>query len=61
MSDSLPVLPSIRLISSQPVVGSEMPVSAQPARQRAMLPVADLRWLRVEEFLNSSNLALIES
>ncbi len=54
MSDSLPVLPSIRLISIQPGGGSEV---ISPARQRAVRPVADLRWLKVEEFLNSSNLS----
>ena len=53
MSDSLPILPPIHLISIQPVAGSEAPVFAQLVR-----PVADLRWLKVEEFLNSSNLSL---
>ena len=56
MSDLLPVLPSIHLISIQPVVGSEAPISA-PVRQRSVQSVADLRWLKVEEFLNSSNLS----
>ena len=55
MSDSLPILPPIHLISIQPVVGSEV---IQPERSKAVQPVTDLRWLRVEEFLNSSNLAL---
>ena len=57
MSDLLPVLPSMHLISIQPVVGSEAPISA-PVRQRSVQSVSDLRWLKVEEFLNSSNLSV---
>ena len=57
MFESLPALPPIRLISIQLVVGSELPISARSVQQRSVQPVADLRWLRVEEFLNSSNLS----
>ena len=58
MFESLPALPPIRLISIQLVVGSELPISARSVQQRSVQPVAGLRWLRVEEFLNSSNLSL---
>jgi len=56
MSDLLPVLLSMHQLSIQPVARSEAPLSAN-VRQRSVQLVADLRWLKIEEFLNSTNLS----